>query len=108
METNTPTSSNSVVKPIATASKKPMMIAMAIVVILVGLGIGWLVSGSKVANNPLSKGSSISVSPTEAGIKDPSTIKDVTTATGTLKVGGIKGEGMYHLERPGGATKTVY
>lgn len=31
-----------------------------------------------------------------------------TTAEGLLKPGGVEGEGSHHLERPGGASQTVY
>lgn len=40
------------------------------------------------------------------GSKDEKTFKD--SATGTLKKGGIEGEGAYHLERPGGDSQNVY
>src|SRR5258708_39055180 len=103
-----PSASSNIVNPIKPASKMPLMIAVGIVVVLVGLGVGFLVSGKKSSNKPIAAGSKISVSQTEAGVKDPSTIKDVTTATGVLKIGGIKGEGKYHLERPGGLSETVY
>jgi len=39
------------------------------------------------------------------GSKD-ATFKD--SAEGTLKVGGVDGEGAYHLERPGGDSQNVY
>lgn len=41
-----------------------------------------------------------------AGIPDKSTFKDTTE--GTLREGGIEGEGSFHLERPGGKSQTVY
>lgn len=37
---------------------------------------------------------------------DASAFKD--TAEGTLRAGGIDGEGAYHLERPGGDSQNVY
>lgn len=40
------------------------------------------------------------------GSDDTSAYKD--TAEGTLKEGGIEGEGQYHLERPGGESQNVY
>lgn len=48
----------------------------------------------------------VKITSTEAGKLDPSIKYD--TATGILKVGGINGEGTYHLEREGGASKYVY
>ena|SRR5258706_11899276 len=108
MDANTSSTSNSIVNPIKTSNKMPIMIAIGVLVVLVGLGVGFLVSGKRASNKPIAAGSKIAISQTEAGVKDPSTIKDVTTATGVLKVGGIKGEGKYHLERPGGLSQTVY
>ena len=40
------------------------------------------------------------------GTGDIKSFKD--TAEGTLKEGGIDGEGQYHLERPGGDSQNVY
>ncbi|NTU72677.1 hypothetical protein HGB07_00680 [Candidatus Roizmanbacteria bacterium] len=41
-----------------------------------------------------------------AGIADKKTFKD--KAEGTLREGGIDGEGTFHLERPGGDSQNVY
>jgi hypothetical protein len=41
-----------------------------------------------------------------AGIEDKKTFKD--KAEGTLREGGIDGEGNFHLERPGGESQNVY
>ena len=43
---------------------------------------------------------------TIVGSNDTTTFKD--TAEGTLKEGGIDGEGAFHLERPGGDSQNVY
>ncbi|HLC94442.1 MAG TPA: hypothetical protein VJH96_02650 [Patescibacteria group bacterium] len=40
------------------------------------------------------------------GILDKKTFKD--SAEGTLREGGIEGEGQFHLERPGGESQNVY
>lgn len=40
------------------------------------------------------------------GIKDKETFKD--SAEGTLREGGIDGEGQFHLEREGGESQNVY
>lgn len=40
------------------------------------------------------------------GSDDTKTFKDTTE--GTLKEGGIEGEGQFHLERPGGDSQNVY
>jgi hypothetical protein len=96
-----------IVKPMKSSGKLPFVIGAAIVIILIGLGVGWVVSSKKIAstvNQP--KTSSITVSQNEAGVKDLSNYKD--TATGILQKGGIKGEGTYHIDREGGPTHTVY
>ncbi len=96
-----------VVKPLNTSNKMPMIIISAILVIIGGLTVGYLISSKKVSSGSSpTKSSSVINSSTEAGAKDTSNFKD--TATGTLQSGGIKGEGSYHLDRPGGATQTVY
>ena len=43
---------------------------------------------------------------TIVGSNDTKTFKD--TASGTLREGGIKGEGQFHLVRPGGVSQNVY
>lgn len=107
MENSAP--SSNIVNPIKPASKMPMVSGIAVIIILIGLGVGWFVSNKKAISNKVQmSGAQISVSQTEAGVNDPTTIKDVTTATGTLATGGIEGEGAYHIDRPGGATQTVY
>lgn len=40
------------------------------------------------------------------GSNDTKTFKDI--AEGTVKKGGIDGEGQYHLQRPGGESQNVY
>ena len=57
-----------------------------------------LISGS-VDPDKVSKG-------TIVGSNDTKTFKD--TALGTLKNGGINGEGQFHLVRPGGDSQNVY
>lgn len=79
----------------------------AFLVVLAGVVTAWVLS-SKVIN----KGDSgkaapgVKVTSTEAGKLDPSIKYD--NAQGVLKEGGINGEGTYHLEREGGASKNVY
>ena len=94
--------------PTNTSSKMPLIIGGAILVILVGGGIGFFAFHKKAPATTAMKtqANAVTVSENEAGVKDLSNFKD--TATGTLQKGGIKGEGTYHLDRPGGATQTVY
>lgn len=69
-------------------------------VFTVGKGSGGsaLTSGT-VDSSKISKG-------TVVGSSDTKTFKDI--ATGTLKNGGINGEGEFHLVRPGGDSQNVY
>lgn len=97
---------NSFLKPINPSNKLAIMAGAAIVVITSGLLVGYLISGKKIGSTSTSQISGIQTSQNEAGAKDASAFKD--TATGTLELGGIKGEGSYHLNRPGGDTQTVY
>jgi len=90
---------------------KNLLIALgSFLVILAGVGTGWLLSGG-----PRGKGAESAVSQvapggqkTEvgAGISDEETFRD--SAEGTLVEGGIDGEGTHHLERGLGADKDVY
>ncbi|OGH08690.1 MAG: hypothetical protein A2152_00695 [Candidatus Levybacteria bacterium RBG_16_35_6] len=86
-------------------SKK--FIAILAVVLLLGIGTGYLLANRSkppsVTNLP--EGASVSKGTTE-GSTDTATFKD--TAEGTLKEGGIDGEGAFHLERPGGESQNVY
>lgn len=63
-----------------------------------GSGGNTLTSGS-VDSSSISKG-------TVVGSSDTKTFKDI--ANGTLKNGGINGEGQYHLVRIGGDSQNVY
>lgn len=74
-------------------------------VVVVGVGVGWLISGKS------GTGSSVSAPATKtgaktAGITDEATFKD--SAEGVLEEGGISGEGTHHLTRPGGISQNVY
>lgn len=109
MENQSSEASNNIVKPLKTSnSKLPLFIGFGAIVVFAGLGVGWFVSGRKTTTSSVNKatGPAVIVTQNEAGAADASSFKD--TATGTLQSGGIRGEGTYHLDRPGGATQTVY
>jgi hypothetical protein len=83
----------------------PYLVA-AILVVLAGVGTGWLVSGG-----PQSLGGTQSVpgaktGANEAGLADESTFRD--SAEGILEEGGVAGEGTHHLTREGGTSQNVY
>lgn len=75
-----------------------------VVVVLLGIGTGWLISG-KGGSSAVAPGAKVSSN--EAGILDESTFKG-DTAEGVLREGGVNGDGTHNLEREGGASQTVY
>lgn len=83
-----------------------MLVVIGILVILAGVGTGWLMAGKpKGSNAPVASGAK--VSDKEAGI-DVSKEQNLDEAEGTLKEGGLNGEGTHHLERDGGPSQNVY
>jgi hypothetical protein len=76
---------------------------------LFGIGTGFLLAyyshqtGTKLLPTP---NSTQTTQGQTFGSDDTETFKD--TAEGTLKEGGIDGEGQYHLVRPGGDSQNVY
>lgn len=93
-------------------SKKPPVVLFVILLVL-GAGTGFLASKAVGSSSRITMiGSNGKVTSTTAqkgqvyGSADEKTFKD--SAEGTLKAGGIEGEGAYHLERPGGASQNVY
>ena len=83
--------------------KVTTLLVFVAVALVLGVGAGFIPS-------LFSKGSSTTSSDKDsvktAGIADKKTFKD--SAEGTLKEGGIDGEGNFHLERPGGVSQNVY
>lgn len=86
------------------------VIITLIIVLILGLGSGYVLSLSKGKPSVTNVSSSGKVSSTGKGTvvgsDDTKTFKD--SAEGTLKEGGIEGEGQYHLVRPGGDDQNVY
>jgi len=85
-------------------------IILLVVVLLLGIGTGYLLAnkGGSSSGVKLTGGLGSASVPkgTIEGSNDTATFKD--TAEGTLKAGGIDGEGTFHLERSGGASQNVY
>lgn len=82
---------------------------VSIVVVLAGIGAGYLLSGAGKngsSSGGLNSGNSIVTSKNEAGIADES--KFATTTDGVLEEGGIGGEGTYHLVRGSGPSQYAY
>ncbi|OGM57166.1 hypothetical protein A3E46_02660 [Candidatus Woesebacteria bacterium RIFCSPHIGHO2_12_FULL_46_16] len=76
-----------------------------VLVILAGVGTGWLLSGRGGGSGGQTVPGAQS-GPKEAGLADESTFKD--SAEGVLEEGGVDGEGTHHLVRSGGASQNVY
>lgn len=82
----------------------------SLLIVLLGVGTGWLLSGSRA-----STGKSTQVAVGEGGDAmsegDVSEVGEVTEEAreveGTLLEGGLEGEGNYRLEREGGPSQTV-
>jgi hypothetical protein len=86
-------------------AKNYKMVIGTVVVVLLGIGTGYLLSGKAgLGNGPTAQ--NITNSPNEAGILNSDFKGD--TATGKLVEDGIGGEGTHHIERDGGASKNVY
>ncbi len=84
------------------------LILGSVVVVLAGVATGWYFSGVSFGQ---SGKTGVEVQKSENAPGELGTISDgekLNEAEGVLKEGGIKGEGNYHLERPGGASQTVY
>lgn len=75
-------------------------------VVLLGAGAGWLISGGRAMKGAGGKADTgAKVSSNEAGVEDVSNFSQ--TAEGLLEAGGVGGEGTYHLTRDGGPSQTV-
>lgn len=115
LETQAPEVVKPIVKPVFKKDKDNkknlLLIGGITLLVLAGIGTGWLLSGGK-------KGSLISPSQDsvaapgaksgleEAGLVDESTFRD--SAEGVLEEGGVNGEGTHHLKREGGVSQNVY
>ncbi len=95
------------------SSFTPKVTALLVLVIILGVVTGFFVSGDKTSSSSpvgsvtsvLTGGSSVPKG-TIVGSNDTKTFSD--TAEGVLQVGGIKGDGAYHLVRSGGSSQYVY
>ena len=87
------------------------VVGVFVVVFVLGLVSGYLLTTIRVGSSSVNPISAITNTSSVAkgtieGSSDTKTFSD--TAEGTLKSGGIDGEGAYHLERPGGESQNVY
>lgn len=89
--------------------KMPVFLGGVAVVVVLGVVVGFLLSKLPKSGTMTTTSSSTSSSGSNGkavGIADTSTFKD--KAEGTLREGGVDGEGSFHLERPGGESQNVY
>jgi hypothetical protein len=97
-------------KPMNAKNKIP--IVLFVILAVLGVATGYIFSqvsgpskvkvagpGGKITTANVEKGQVF-------GSEDEKTFKD--SAEGTLREGGIDGEGAFHLERPGGESQNVY
>lgn len=103
---------NNLVKQFDSKHKKhstPKILVLLLVMVVLGSGSGLLIAKGSTAStsssNEINSKDDIKKG-TTFGVNDDNTFKD--EAEGTLKAGGIDGEGQYHLVRPGGETQYVY
>lgn len=96
--------------PKAKGKNTLLLVVASLLVVVAGVGTGWLLSGgalaSKEENVSKEAASQMVQSENEAGLADESLFSD--EVEGTLVEGGIKGEGTHHLEREGGPSQNVY
>ncbi len=93
--------------PGTSTNVKLLLGAVGLLIVIVGVGLGWKLSGKGgglLGSSQVAPGAKSG--PSEAGLSDSAAFPD--TATGELKEGGIAGEGTHHLVRPGGDSQNVY
>ncbi len=83
----------------------PYIIA-TVLIVLAGVGTGWLVSGGPKSLGGTQSAPGAKNTANEAGLADEKTFRD--SAEGVLEEGGVAGEGTHHLVRPGGDSQNVY
>ena len=99
--------------PKGNGNKHTMMLVVAsLLVVIAGVGTGWLLSGAARAgdndNRPSQNAKTNAKGDlTEAGLKDESLFEE-ETPEGILTEGGIEGEGTHYLDRGLGPEKNVY
>lgn len=101
-----------ILKPFPKGEKAPVVktALVVLVIIVAGIGTGYLLSSTTRAGGKLKSPGQIQ----ETGLKvgdifghpDKETFRD--EAEGVLVKGGIDGEGSHHLMRPGGESQNVY
>lgn len=91
---------------IVAPTMKKMMIGLYILLILLGVGTGYILAGEGVGSIIRTAKPTRIDTDTVVGITDAQTFKD--SAAGTIEAGGLDGEGTHKLIRVGGPTQTAY
>ena len=91
-------------KPVASGFAYPKFFLFVAIAVILGAALGFGLT--KLPKKGESGALSSAKAEKTVGIADKKTFKD--KAEGTLKEGGIDGEGNFHLVRPGGASQNVY
>ena len=85
----------------------PTVLIAFCLIIVIGAGVGY---GVTRLTGTFSSATSTEKDNTDGGkgvgVFDKKKFPD--TATGTMRAGGVDGEGSFHLERPGGESQNVY
>jgi len=88
------------------------LILTSFIVVLLGVGTGWVLANSSFGAKSVSENlpeSSKGVPPQkEEEISLGEVSEKIKEVEGILVEGGIEGEGTHHLERPGGPSQNVY
>lgn len=91
----------------STSPVKVLLLLLVVAVLGVGTGYGLSLFTQKTGERiPLLPQENSAAKGKIFGSDDTNTFKD--TAEGTLKEGGVEGEGQYHLVRSGGESQNVY
>ena len=92
----------------AEKSENKIVYVVFAVLVLLGIGTGYVLSHGTKGMTSVSPSKSTSTTPGSqaVGSSDTSTFKDY--AEGTLGKGGLDGDGTHNLVRPGGPSQTVY
>lgn len=88
--------------------KNVSLILISFLVVLAGVGTGWVLAGKPSGSATPSP--SLTTRGREIGIDSgiEAEVEGLDEAEGTLVEGGIEGEGTHHLERAGGPSQNVY
>lgn len=96
-------------KGVSKSSGNFPIIIGSILVVLLGIGTGWMLSGSRASTGDMAKVAIEDGATTDTGDGSEAgeLSEEAKEAEGTLLEGGLDGEGVFRLERDGGPARTV-